>query len=309
MRASPGWSVLLLVVLVGIGVRARAQEAAYLHVVQPGDTLTALAELYYGDARKSAVLASENGLPLRHLAIHPGMRLSIPFVRYHRPARGESWFDIAARYYGDASRGGALAAANDARVEVSPAGGSQLLVPYPLRHTVHGASESLASIAAHYYGRRDDARRLRSFNAKLRERALRGQVVLVPLSDLLLSQAGRARVQSAHANCRDDEDDAQTRAAIAQSLPRLHDHVARGGYVDAVVLANQLLGGHDLTSDEEIGVLRDLAVSYVALGRTDLATAAFVRALDKLPTLALDPVHTSPRVLSALEAAKAQRGH
>jgi tetratricopeptide (TPR) repeat protein len=303
------WSVTLLSLLLFLPASARAQGTAYLHVVQAGETLTAIAELYFGDPQKSVVLASENGLSPRHPALHPGMHLVIPFVRYHRTARGESWSDLAARYYGDPTRVQVLVWANAAHPDVAPVEGTQLLIPYPLRHMVHASSESLSSIAAQYYGKRDEVRRLRSFNAKLRERAPRGQVVLVPLSDLVLSQQGQARVETARAMCTHDGDEAHVQAEIAQSLPRLHEYVARGRYVDAVALGNQLLSGRALTSADELSVLRNLAVSYVALGRTDLATAAFMRALEKDPALELDALRTSPRVLSALEAAKAQRGH
>lgn len=306
MRGALGAAALLLALL-GIRSMASAQEPAYLHVVQAGETLASIAEFYYGQARRADVLASENGLTERSPSARPGMRLLVPYVRYHRVARGDSWARLAERYYGDPARSVALLKPNGARANVAPVEGTQLLVPYPLRYVVRASSESLASIAAHYYGDRGEARTLRAFNHNSQDRARRGQLVLVPLADLVLSKKGHARIAAESGLCPDDGAGGRVQTEITQGLPRLHEYVHDGRYVEAVALGNQLLGRGGLTGLQEISVQRELAVSYVALGRTDLATLAFARALEKQPDLELDSQRTSPRVLSALEAAKAQR--
>jgi hypothetical protein len=50
------------------------------------------------------------------------------------------------------------------------------------------------------------------------------------------------------------------------------------------------------------------ATAQIALGDEAAARASFTRALAADPALALDPAHTSPKVLRALEAARAGRG-
>jgi hypothetical protein len=50
------------------------------------------------------------------------------------------------------------------------------------------------------------------------------------------------------------------------------------------------------------------ATAALALGRADDAKQSFTRALDADPDLALDPASTSPKVMRALDAARAERG-
>jgi len=294
---------LLLALLLFATSRAAAQEQAYVHVVRPGETLVALARAYYGDARREVVLAAANGLEPGSASLTEGMRLVVPTLTYHRVARGESWRGLAERYFGDPARAPALVRANNARASSPPDENAQLIVPYPLRHVVRNG-DSLVTIAQLYYGTRDEARALRAFNGG-RARPSRGQVVLVPLSDLKLSPPGVERVEAVlarpAASGANDE-----HIEIARDLPRVHEYVQTGRFVEAVELGNQLLGRGPLTGNQELSLQRDLATAYVALDREDLAVAAFARALARQPDLELDTVRTSPRVLTALEAAKRQ---
>lgn len=281
---------------------ASAQEQAYVHIVRAGESLASIAQSYYGNPRRDAVLIAENGLP-EPSELTEGMRLVIPTVRYHRVAQGESWRAIAERYYGDPNRALALLKANNARANAPPEEGAQLLIPYPLRHVVR-ANESFASLAASYYRGRDELRLLRAFNGG-RAKVARGQLVLVPLFDLTLSPAARERVEQTAGPSSGDLQRVQ--AEVTRDIPKLRDHVLSGRFVEATALGNQLLGRGQLTGNQEISIERELATAYVALGREDLAISAFARALEKQPDLELDSVRTSPRVLSALESAKKQR--
>ena len=292
--------------LVGWADHAAAQEQAYVHIVRAGETLASIAQAYYGDPRRDQVLISENGLAEGEPGT--GTRLVIPTVRYHRVTSGETWRTIAERYYGDPNRAVALLKANHAKPNGQPDEGAQLLIPYPLRHFAHG-SESLASVAEHYYGGRDDLRLLRAFNGG-HSKVSRGQTILVPLYDLTLSRAGLERVllASGPKSGNDSEETRRTQAQVARDIPRVREAVQSGQFVEALALGNQLLGLGQLTGNQEISIERELATAYVALARDDLAVGAFVHALEKQPDLELDSVRTSPRVLAALEAAKRQRG-
>jgi LysM repeat protein len=297
---------------------ASAQEHTYVHVVRAGETLASISQAYYGDSRRDEVLLAENGLDDRTDLLE-GMRIVVPVVRYHRAVRGETWRGIAERYYGDPNRAVALLRANG-KLDGSPEGkrdgksdgksgpdeGAQLLVPHPLRYVAH-SNDTYASIAARFYAGRDEGRMLRTFNGG-RAKVSRGQLLLVPLYDLVLSAQGLARFESAHGT--DPEAAARSsrvQTQVGKELPRLEEHVRAGRFLEAAALGNQLLGRGELTGNQEITIQRQLATAYVALDREDLAITAFASALAKQPDLELDSVRTSPRVLAALEAAKKQK--
>ena len=288
--------------LAGFG---QAQEQAYVHVVRVGETLASIAQAYYGDPRRDAVLIRENGLPEADAPIE-GLRLVIPAVRYHHVTRGETWRTIAERYYADPNRAVALLKANNSRGTQPPEEGAQLLVPYPLRHLAH-ANDTMASLSVQYYGH-DEHRLLRAFNGG-KAKVARGQTILVPIFDLTLSRAGNDRVQSvATVDAPAGSDELRrVQASVSRDIPTVREYVLAGRFLEATALGNQLLGRGQLTGNQEVSIQRELATAYIALGREDLAVAAFTHALDKQPDLELDSVRTSPRVLAALEAAKRGR--
>jgi LysM repeat protein len=282
---------------------ARA-DGSYAHVVQAGDTLASIAQTYYGDPKRELILASENGLIDPPTELAPGMRVAIPTVHFHTALDGETFRDLALRFYGDAERANVLLRANDKKSGALLDVGQELLVPYPVRHVVK-QGESLAMIAEQYYQGRDDQRLFRAFHPG-KPRATRGHVVLVPIADLKLSEEGSRRVEQA-TGARVEM--GETRAAqqrIERRIPELREHLSEGHFVEAVALGSELLGSSHLTGFQQISVQRELATAYVALGREDLAITCFRRVLDKQPDLELDSVRTSPRVLKALYAARKQ---
>jgi LysM repeat protein len=291
--------------LVPYPVRA---DSSFVHVVSPGDTLASIAERYYGDPRRETVIVAENSLSNEGgVAIVTGLRLTIPTVSYHKVQEGETWSELAKRFYGDSQRSFVLFNANAGSPGKQPDPGAELLVPYPVRHVV-GQNETINQVARLYYGpnvsEAEGVKILRRFNALKRIRLQRGQVVLVPLPSLVLSEKGRelARRQLEDQNIGGDVRDKQAR--IEAALPRLRTYVSKGQYADAVSMGNFLLGNGDLTGNQIVTIQRLLAVAYVALDRVDLAVSAFKSALTKQPDLELDSVRTSPKVMQALVTAK-----
>lgn len=286
---------------------ARADFPAFVHVVREGETLASIAQRYYGDPRRETVLVTENGLETEGgAAIVVGMRLVVPHVAYHRVAAGETWAAIAEHYYGLGTRAFAIQEANPSVEGATPPDGAELLVPYPLRH-VAGQRDTLNHVAQLYYGDIGAARSLRRFNALRTTRLSRGQVILVPIADLLLSEEGMHLVAEATGEETTAGDVRSLQERIASELPTLQAAVLEGRYTEAVAIGNRLLGAGDLTGNQIVTIQRSLAVAYVALGRSDLAIDAFAEALARQPDLELDTRRTSPTVLAAFDEARTRR--
>ncbi len=279
---------------------------ALVHVVRPGEKLASIAQRYYGDPRREQVLVAENGLEARGGSpVAVGMRLVVPHVRYHVVRRGESWRSLAERFYGRADRAFLLARANEASARQNPDEGAEILVPYPLRH-VADQGETLTSVARLYYGDRREAKLLRRFNGLRGRRLQRGQVVLVPLADLALSEEGR-RLAARHLGAPPSAGAIRARQArVAERLPALRAHVVQGRYAEALALGYRLLGSEACTSSQEVTIHRWLAEALLALDRPELARAAFREALRRQPGLELDAMRTSPRVLAVFREAQGE---
>jgi LysM repeat protein len=284
--------------------RVHADDAV-VHIVRPGETLAAIAELYYGEPRREAVLVAENGLGLEGgTAIVPGLRLSIPTVSYHRAQEGDTWAALAERYYGDVRRAFVLIDANAGNANKPPAVGAQLLVPHPLRYAA-GAHDPVRQAARDFYdGSNKTIGMLRRFNGLKSPHVNRGEILLLPLSSLVLSaqgkklaqQQGRALAQAAQAR--------ELQLSVQDQLPLLREHVQQGRYVEAVELANQLIGMSPLTGNQVVTIQRELGTALIALDREDLALLAFKTLLEQQPDMELGLGDTSPRVLHALDTAK-----
>lgn len=307
-RAWPWRLALGLALCVGFGLRTNATraEAAVEHVVRPGETLASIAEQYYGDPRQESILVAENGLTNEGgSVIVSGLRLRIPTVSYHRVAEGETWASIATQYYGDAQRAFAIVEANASDSGAPPDPGSELVIPYPLRH-VASQHETVRQLAKDYLpSLKSGMNTIRRFNGFESSRLQRGQIVLVPMANLVLSEKARtARDQHAAGQADTAGKVRERQARIDQELPALRDHVRAGRYADAVQMANRLIGGGDLSARQVVTIQRELATALVALDREDLATAAFQAVLAQQPDYELDGVKTSPTVLRVFERAR-----
>lgn len=298
-----------LALLLGVGLwlaaasPARADGSAYVHVVRPGETLASIAQRYYGDPRRESVLVAENGLTTQGgAAIVVGLRLAIPWVSYHRVQAGETWAQIATQHYGDPRRVSALIDANPQVSSTQPDEGAELLIPYPLRHVAR-QNDTMRRVAQLYYGDSGEAQRLMRFNSMRRRRLSRGQIVLVPLADLVLSEEGRQVIEEATGEAVEGGEIRALQTRINEELPTLRTHVQRGRYTEAVALGNRLLGAGELTGNQIVTIQRELGEAYVALDRRDLAVEAFVAALRRQPDLELDSRRTSPTVLRAFREA------
>jgi LysM repeat protein len=279
-------------------------EPALAHVVRSNETLASIAQLYYGDPRRESVLVAENGLTSEGgSAIVVGLRLIIPTVSYHRAVEGETWAALAMTFYGDSHRAFVLIDANGGKSLEHPDYGAELIVPYPLRYVV-GQTDTLRKVAKTYYDSLAGMNTIRNFNPALHAHLTRGQIALVPLSDLVLSEQGKKLAEAQLGAPQVGGELRKKQTEIEAELPSLREHVRKGRYADAVALANRLIGGGNLTGSQTVTLHRELGTSLVALGREDLAKEAFRTLLAQQPDAELDSIRTSPKVLRAFDEAR-----
>lgn len=285
---------------------AASAEAQHVHVVEPGETLASIAQLYFGDPKKERALRLENSLTAEESKVVPGMRLQVPFVTFHKVEPGESWASLAARFYGDERREAALRFVNRGRGD-APDEGAELLVPPALLYVAQGG-ESIGKLARMLVGNQKGAvTLLRLFNPGIGKKSEKGAYILVPRADLRLTDEGRARVSAAGVVASTEGDVRDRQARVAADLPALVEHVRDGRFIEAIVLGNHLLGVGELTGNQALTIHRSLGTAYVALDRHDLALMAFREALALQPDLELDTLRTSPRVQKIFRIAREQR--
>ena len=126
-------------------------------------------------------------------------------------------------------------------------------------------------------------------------------VVLVPLTDLPLTEAGKKAAQeSAGSTCSEAMGgvrDAQRK--VSQEIPALIADVKGGRYVDAAARGSRFLASGALTEPEQAIVNRQLLEAYVALDATGLATQACTEWRKRDKSAVLDPVELSPKIIAA----------
>ncbi len=288
-------------VLASIILTIAPSARAFTHVVKPGETLAQIAARMYGDARKESLLAGANALDAGGgSVIVPGMRLEIPAPSHHKVAPGETWMSMASTWLGDAKRAEVLARANHSVSWIQPVDGLEVEIPAVVAHIV-SAGESSTSLAARYWGDGNRGWELNAFNGRAEAPMRRGEIILVPLVDLALSDDGRAEAKSAMDRSLSEIDVARLaaqRRADAE-LPPLVADVRKGQYVEVLARANRLLGSGDLTRPQLAVIYRALLEADVALDDPTAAREAcsLLRANDPSPRF--EPTSTSPKIRAA----------
>jgi hypothetical protein len=300
MRRCTGFAVLAL-----LGVCSYAGTAsAFIHVVKPGETLAQIAERVYGDARFEVALVGANALDAQGgTVIVPGMRLEVPAPGHHTVVQGESWTDLSLAWLGttDVSRTEVLSKANKGVPWVPPVEGQEIEIPAVIGYLA-GEGETINSVAGKFWGDPLRGWELNSYNHREGVPVKRGEVVLVPMPGLKLTEAGRAEARSAA-----ERDGASGGLALElqrkadADLPQLLADVRYGRYAEAVARGNRLLGGGAMTHPQLATVHRALLEAYVALDARASAAAACAAWKSNDPLATLDPVRVSPKVRAACQ--------
>ncbi|MCS6900092.1 MAG: LysM peptidoglycan-binding domain-containing protein [Myxococcales bacterium] len=291
--------------LVVLALLPSSPADAFPHVLQRNESLARIAERVYGRVDYEKILVAANGLDAGGgIPAIPGQRLEIPALQHVRVQAGDTWASLAEALLGHAERQDVLSAANGSSPWMTPAEGAEIVVPYNLR-VIAGPSDSIVSIALRFLGSREKAWVLDRYNF-LKGRSLkRGDVVLVPLTSLALTEAGRAEAAAAtfveRSQAAGGTREAQRRAEA--EMPSLLAEVRGGRYLDAVQRGTRMLAYGDLARPQLATIHRQLLEAYAALDARGHAASSCRTWLESDPAATLDPIQLSPKLLAACQSA------
>ncbi|MEY2932555.1 MAG: hypothetical protein RL033_3304 [Pseudomonadota bacterium] len=272
---------------------------AFPLVVKAGDTLAGIAQRVYGRVENERVLAAANGLErMGSSPIVAGTRLEIPALAYRRATIDDTWPELATRWLGAPERAAVLAFSNDSEPWRRPVDNAEIVIPYNLR-LVAEDGDSLQSVAKRFFGSEKRAWMLAVYNGLKDVPLLPGQVLLLPLTELTLTEAGRESARAALEWSGLGGERRQQQAAAAEALPSLLANVRAGRYVETVSQGVGLLAGSDLTTPQRAAVQRQLLEAYAALGLRGRAAEACRQWRLAAPRARLDPRELSPKLLAA----------
>jgi LysM repeat protein len=268
---------LAMVAALALLVLAPTDGHAFGHIVSQGETLAQIAMRFYGTPRFEAAIAGANALDAHGgSAIVAGQPLEIPAPAHHRVKEGDTWFSLARAFLGDPKRADVLARANGAVAWVPPVESQEIEVPAVVAH-IAAEGDTIASLGQRYLGDLNKGWELDIYNGRdTKQKLLRGDVVLVPLIDLSLTEDGKKAARAAAERTRTEGGgqayEAQRRAEA--DIPPLLSDVRAGRYVDAVAKGNRLLGSGELTRPQLAAIHRALVEAYVALDANGLAAGS-----------------------------------
>lgn len=283
-----------------------SDASAFGHVVSQGETLAQIALRYYGSPRFEAAIAGANSLDVHGgSAIVAGQPLEIPAPTYYRVKESETWFGVARTFLGDPKRAETLARANGAVAWVPPGLDQEIVIPAVVAH-IAAAEDTVSTLAQRYIGDINRGWELDIYNGRdTNQKLMRGEVVLVPLVELTLTEEGKKAARRAADRMRAEGAgqayDAQRR--VETEIPTLLLDIRGGRYVDAVGRGNRLLGMGDLTRTQLATIHRALLEAYVALEAPGLAAGACTAWKANLTgEPRLDPKGVSPKIRAACTA-------
>jgi len=276
--------------------------SAFTHIVKPGETLAQIAERIYGDAKLETVLVGANALDVQGgTVIVSGMRLEVPAPGHHTVLQGESWADLALTWLGagDPPRTELLAVSNKGVPWIPPVEGQEIEAPAVVTY-IAGDGETINSITQKFWGDPNRGWELNRYNQREAITVHRGEVVLVPVPGLKLTEAGRneARAAAERDGASGGMVHEQQRKADGE-LPQLLADVRYGRYAEAIGRGNRLLGAGGLTHPQLAIVQRSLLEAYVAIDARAAAATACSAWRSNEPNPVLDPMRVSPKIRAA----------
>jgi LysM repeat protein len=283
---------------------APGRAQAFTHVVQQGETLAQIAQRVYGDAQLESVLVGANALDVEGgSAIVAGQRIEVPAPGHLRITDHKTWPDIALTFLGEAKRADVLARANGAVSWVPPVEGQEVVIPPVISH-IASENDTSEKLARRYMGDANRGWELDAYNGRKPGPLRRGEVILVFLADLSLTEQGKAEARRGAERAGSETAGAAHEAQRngEAEMPNLLSHVRGGRYVDAVALGNRLLGSGELTKPQLAVVHKSLLEAYVALDASGAAVGACAAWRANAREIRLDPKTVSPKIRAACDA-------
>ena len=298
------WAMRWSKIMVALGALALCTSgrhaAAFTHVVQKTETLAQIAERTYGRIQYESILVAAKALDAQGGSpIVPGQRLEIPALDHRIVNAGDTWPALAQALLGDADRATVFARANGSMPWIPPPEGAEIIVPYNLRY-IATEKDNIVTIAQKFT-EKEKAWMLDQYNKLKGQPIRRGDEILIPLTSLPLTEAGKAEALAADAATRSQARGATREAQrkVDLEMPVLLADVRNGRYVDAVTLGGKLLGMGELTKSQLGLIHRQLTEAYAALDAPGLAAAACADWRENDPKARLDPVLLSPKIMTA----------
>lgn len=277
---------------------SEAEAQRVLHRVRIGESWSTLSRHYYGVKDHARLLELFNGQPAT-----VGNYVRIPTAWVYVTSRRTKLRALARKLLGNARREKALRAFNtkiERRGRVAK--NTKVLVPFRVPHAVT-SGDTYESLARTYYGDSRRAKLITEYNLVSGTAPSPGSTLEIPI--------GRVRIAAAvlHelTNQRVLGVGHDQRRVDREALREANALLRRAQYWRVPLDLIRLLA-RQIPSDTYVAeVFHLLAVSYVALDQPKLASLAFEEALLRQPSLRLNPVADSPKVIKAFVAA--QRAH
>jgi LysM repeat protein len=292
-----GFAVRALVVAAVLAGPALAQPNETADTVwyraKQNDTYGFIASEYYGDRSKAVFIITENKIQ-RPAPLRGYERLRIPIIREITTSPGDSFQSLAASFLGDQRRGAFLAEANQMSPDDNLAAGTPLLIPFTVTHTAD-AKESLAQVAAQYYGDGKLAETLKAYNFLDKGTLDKGEAITIPSVNVRMHPR---HVPPPDAEAKLRREKRRENGKLAATAIPIARHAWRTGDYATVkkILAEIDVAYVELLPAIEVGIL--LGSALVAFGDLDGATTAFRHVLDRKPSHTLRRVDHSPKVLA-----------
>jgi tetratricopeptide (TPR) repeat protein len=225
----------------------------------------------------------------------------VPTAWTYTVRKAASVEDLAKLLLGDRRRWQALSVFNKLGRQRRIKTGRKLVVPFTVPHLVV-AGDTWADLAKRYHGQQKSTGLLASHNFSRSYKPAPGAQVEIPIGDVRIDPLRLEDLLNERLLGVTGEPEREKREILQEANALLR----QGEYWAVPLRLIQLLAREIPSDDYAAEIFKLLAVAYVAVDRIELAVRAFSEALRRQPTMPLDQVATSPKVIRAFVEAKAK---